>query len=188
MHKIISITEHLPKWYGLLIVLVYSILLAEFFSTINHLLPYDASLGKIFQIITRVNYVFTILSGIIIWLVMALLYHLTALLFDGQSSFGRFLLTTSYPYIIPAIMIVAGIFLLDTVQPPQKAEDAINFLMTDRTFKLAMNLVNYSFIPYYLIVTVFVHYIYQIRYLYAICAVAIPVLSIWGVTELIKGI
>ncbi|GHT21754.1 hypothetical protein FACS189430_02360 [Bacteroidia bacterium] len=185
MKKVVNIIENLPKWYGLGIILIYSVLLAEYFSALYHLMPFDVSMGRIFTIITRISYVASILSGIIIWILMTFLFHLTATLFDGKSTFGHFLLTASYPYIIPAVMIVAGISLIDTVQIPKDA-DVVPFLMGNQTFQLAVNLVNYSFLPYYILVAIIIHYVHQIKFIYSCLSIVFPVFAIWGITELIK--
>jgi hypothetical protein len=58
--------------------------------------------------------------------------------------------------------------------------------MQNSTVQLAINLLKYSVAPYYLIVAVFIRYIYQIKYLYAILSVVIPVIGIWLITELFK--
>jgi hypothetical protein len=175
----------LPKWYGISIILVYSILLAEFSSTLTHLMPVDESWSSIFKIFTRINYGVTILSGFVVWLIMSLLFHLTALLFNGHAAFDNITRATSYPFIIPAIMILAGIILLDGLGIPQ-TEDITTVLTNHPQFRLAMNLINYSFVPYYLIVAVFIRHIYQIKHLYAVLSIAIPVVSIWAITELFK--
>jgi hypothetical protein len=187
MKKAINLVVQLPKWYGAGVVLVYGLLLAEFISAANHLIPVDEAMNKLFEIMMRICYWATILSCMAVWLIMALLFHLTALLFNGQASFGDIARATSYPFIIPAVMIFAGIFLLDDLGLPQ-TEEIITILPNHPRFKLAMELINYSFIPYYLIVAVFIRYIYQIRYVSAILSVAIPVVSIWAITELFKWI
>jgi hypothetical protein len=187
MKKMIRLAIQLPKWYGVGIVFVYGLLLAEFVSSVNHLIPIDETWSNIFEIMARISYWVTILSGVVVWLIMALLFHLTALLFNGQASFGHIARASSYPFIIPAVMILAGVFLLDGIDIPQ-TEEVINILPNHPRFKLAMGLINYSFIPYYLAVAVFIRYIYQIKYPFAILSVAIPVVSIWAITELFKWI
>jgi hypothetical protein len=185
MNKIIHLIVQLPKWYGISIVLVYSLLLAEFLSAMNHLILLDESLNSVFEIFAKISYGVTILSGLIVWLVMALLFHLTALLFNGQASFAHIARATSYPFVIPALIILAGIFLLDGLNLPQ-TEEIITILPNHPGFKLIMGLINYSFVPYYLIVAAFIRYIYQIKYIYAVLSVVIPVVGIWAITQLFK--
>jgi hypothetical protein len=189
MKKLITNLEHLSKWYGTGIILLYSLLMAEFFSTVNHLflVNNDLNSNSLFTIFSRINYSVTILSGIVVWIISMFIFHLTALLFNGKSSFKRFLYISSYPYIIPLCMILSGILLLDSSQIA-KTEDVANSLVGNSSFQLAMNLINYSFIPYYLIIILMIHYVYQIKYLYAFLSVAIPIFSIWGIVELFKFI
>ena len=185
MEKIINKLKQIPRWYGIAIVLLYSFLLAEFYSTFNRFLPIDNSMGNLFSIISKISYSVTILSGVIVWIIITFLFHLTALLFNGKSSFSQILFVSSYPYIIPAIVIIIGIFILDGIQI-QNAEDVIVVLMENQSFKLSMNLINYSFIPYYVTVAILIHDIYQINYLYAILSVTIPIVAIWLIGELFK--
>ena len=119
---------------------------------------------------------------------MSLLFHLTALLFDGQGKFGRLLMASSYPYIFSAYMILMGIFVLNGVETPNvpMGEEFTAALLKDPTFKLAMNLMNYSFVPCYLLIVIQIRYIYQIKYLYALLSVLVPVASVWMITELVK--
>jgi len=186
MKSIINNLEKVSKWYAIGLVILYSLLIAEFFSTINDLVPINSAIdNKIITVILRISYIVTILSGIIVWIVSAFIFHLTALLFNGRSQFKRFLFVSSYPYIIMSIVIIAGIFLLDGVQISE-TEDAINVIANNTSFKLAINLLNLSTIPYYLMIVILIHYIYQIKYLYALLSVVIPIASIWGITELFK--
>jgi hypothetical protein len=185
MKKVIYLIVQLPRWYGIGVVFVYALLLAEFIVAVSHLLFTGGAWNNVVEIMSRINYWVTILSGVMVWLIMALLFHLTALLFNGHATFDHITRATSYPFLIPAIMILAGIILLDGLEVSQ-AENLTNMLTNHPRFILAMNLINYSFVPYYLIVAVFIRHIYQIKYLYAILSVAIPVVSIWTITELFK--
>ena len=188
MKRIIVSIEQTSKWYGIAIIFLYSLLLAEFYSTINRILPFNDLVDhNIFIIFSRINYVITVLSGIIIWIITTFLFHLTALLFDGHSTFKQLLFISSYPYIVPVMMILVGIFLLDGIQIPD-TEDITHILLNNSSFQLAMNLINYSFILYYLIVAVFIQHIYRIKYIYAALSVVIPVVSIWLISELFKWI
>jgi hypothetical protein len=82
-------------------------------------------------------------------------------------------------------MILVAISLLDDIQIPN-TEDALNVLLNNSSFKLSMNLINYSMAPYYLIVGIFIRYIYEIKYVYAFLSIVIPILSIWLISELFK--
>jgi len=185
MKKIVDTINQLPKWYGIGVIIIYSILCAELFSIINNIVlsSNDFTNNNIFVVLSRISYGITVLSQIIVWIIAAFLFHLMALLFNGKSQFKRFLFISSYPYIIPATVILIGIFLLDNVRISETKE-IVNFLANNSSFKLVINLINYSFIIYYIFVSILIHYIYKIKYVYAILSVVIPIASIWIMAQL----
>jgi hypothetical protein len=140
---------------------------------------------NIFIIFSRVSFVVTLLSGIIIWVVLSFLFHLTALLFDGKAQFKQLLYSSAYLYFIPSIFLLAGILLMSNVRITE-TKDLATALTNNATFKLSMQLMNYSFFPYYLVVTIFIKKIYNINYIYSFLSVEIPIAAIWGITELFK--
>jgi hypothetical protein len=85
MDRLFQKLENLPKWYAFGVILMYSILLAEFFRSLNLFAPFADSMGDILNVILKINYVVTVVSGVVVWIIMSLLFHLTALLFDGQA-------------------------------------------------------------------------------------------------------
>lgn len=184
MKEILVRLGNMPKWYGIGVVLLYSILLAEFFSALNTFIYYDDRLNRIMDLLLRANYFVTVASGIVVWIIMSLLFHLTVLLFDGYSSFSRFLYSSSYFYLIPGIFILVAILLLNHTPVETSYPDAMALLQNHPSFKLAMSLVNYSFIPYYLLCMTLIHHLYKVRFRYAIASVVIPILSIWTITKL----
>jgi hypothetical protein len=145
----------------------------------------DYFTNEIFISISRINYALTVLSGIVVWIISTFLFHLTALLFNGHSPFNRFLFISSYFYLIPAIVIVICIFILEDVQITN-IENVMIELMNNRSFKLSVHLINYSFIPYYAMIIILIHYIYQVKYIYALLSVVIPVGSMWVIAEMFK--
>ena len=186
MRRIISVIESLPKWCGLSVILAYSLLLAKFFLTITHSALNSSLLeNNLISIFIKISYSITVLSGIVIWIVMTFLFHLTALLFNGNAQFKRFLFVAAYPYIVPVVMILIGLFLLNGVQIDHTKDVAVE-LANNASFKLAMNLINFSFIPYYIIIAILIRYVYQINFLKALASVVIPIAGVWNITELIK--
>lgn len=183
METIFIKLEALPKWYGFGIILVYSLLLAELFSGLNELAYSEGNFNEIINLLLKANYIATIVAGIVIWIIMSLLFHLTALLFNGYAPFTRFLYTSAYFYLIPAVFILVAIFMLEPLTAGAAVSD-INSLQRNPTFKLAMLLVNYSFIPYYLLCIALVYYLYKVRLWYAAASVVIPIFSIWAVSRL----
>ena len=185
IRQLVLTLEKIPKWYGIIIILLYCILFAEYISTIFNLVPFDKTIANFHFMFLKINYFTTLFISIIIWLVLSFLFHLTALLFDGSSSFSRFLFTSSYFLVIQVFVSVICIFALDKI-PVLDFENFMYEMQNNSTIQFAKYLINFSFIVYYLIIIILIHYIYQIKYIYAFLSVAIPLLSIWGITELFK--
>lgn len=86
MKRIINTLERMPKWYGFLTILLYSLLLAEFLITTNHLVNNNnLETDRLFVILARMSYIIIVLSAIVIWLISTFLFHLTAILFNGYA-------------------------------------------------------------------------------------------------------
>ena len=183
MKKYIEKASNFSILYGLSIVLIYGLLLAEFVSTINVIIMRNVSLGSMYNFLMNASYFVTILSSVAVWLITSLLFHLTALLFNGKSlSFSCFIKLSSYPYIIPACTILIAIFLLEDIQLME--ENIATLLPNDKNFIFILSIINWSFIPYYLILIAVVKYSYNLKWLYSILSVAVPVISIWGATRI----
>lgn len=187
MEKLFIKLESLSKWYGIGVILIYSLLLAEFFSVLNNFVFTDDSLNRIVSLLLRVNYVVTVAAGMVVWIIMSLLFHLMALLFNGYAPFSRFLYASAYFYLIPAVFILAAILILEPLISGAAGSD-ISSLQDNPTFKLSMLLVNYSFIPYYLLCIALIYYLYKVRLWYAAASVVIPIFSIWAVSRLFSFI
>ena len=184
MKKLIENIVSLPKWYGLMIVLMYAVFFAEFILALNKLyISSGIGFSGIINTLMRINYVIMILSGIIVWIICSLLFHLTALLFNGKMEFSKFLFAASYPFIIPAIAIFIAIWFLSNIDIV-KEDNMMQFIEQNSHIKMIMSIINYSFVPYYLIVICVIRHLYNLKWLYALLSVVIPVLSIWVITEL----
>ena len=181
MKKLIVILEQIPQWYGCGIILLYSLLLAEFLSALHDLTPYNNDLGGFLDVYYKINYISTIVSSIIIWIIMSLLFHLTTLLFNGCALFARFFYISSYFYLIPTTFIIIAIIVIGQIDI---SSSDLTVLQNHPSFKLAMILVNYSYIPYYLLCMILIHHLYKVRLRYAIASVVIPILSVWAITKL----
>ena len=58
MKRIINTLEKMPKWYGFLTILLYSLLLAEFLITTNHLVNNNnLETDRLFVILARMSYI-----------------------------------------------------------------------------------------------------------------------------------
>lgn len=183
MKLLLQKLENLPRWYAFGIILLYSLLLAEFFHSLSAFAYFTENMGSILNTILKINYVITIVAGAVVWIIMTLLFHLTALLLDGQAQFKRYLYTSAYFYLIPSVFILAAIFILDGIEVSD-TPNTIATLQNNDSFRMAMALVNYSFLPYYLLCAVLIHFMYKINYWKALASVVIPILSVWGITQL----
>ena len=160
MKRIINTLEKMPKWYGFLTILLYSLLLAEFLITTNHLVNNNnLETDRLFVILARMSYIIIVLS------------------------FKHLLYISSYFYIIPAISVFISIFLLNQ-KMEYSTSNAVTTLQNNYSLGLPIMLVNYSFIPYYLLCMILIHHLYKVRLRYAIASVVIPILSVWAITKL----
>ena len=83
MRQIINVLLRLPKWYGLTIILIYSVMIAEFVKVLNTLFMVGGiEKVALMEKIVQLNYGLTIVSSIIVWILICLLFHLMAFLFD----------------------------------------------------------------------------------------------------------
>ena len=184
MKNILKRIESISKWYGLIVIFIYAVLFAEFVLAINKLyISSEVGSSGLMNTLMRINYVIMVLASVVVWIICCLLFHLTALLFNGKIEFSKFLFAASYPFIIPAIAIFMSIMILSSIDI-EGVDDMTQFIEQNSRLGVIMNIVNYSFIPYYLVVICIIHYLYNLKWLYALLSVTIPVLSIWGITEL----
>lgn len=184
MNKYVDKIVSLPKWYAYGAVLVYSVLTAEYMSEINRFfLSQGIEVTSLLKFFMQLNYVASILSSISVWVILALLFHLTALLLDGDQKFVKFLLATALVYIIPAVCMFIAIMMMDGVSITD-SENTIEELGRNERFQTIQYIVNGSFVPFYILTGCIIHYLYAINWLRALLSVIIPVASIWGCTEL----
>lgn len=76
-----------------------------------------------------------------------------------------------------------SIFLLNQ-KTEYSTSNAVTTLQNNYSLGLPIMLVNYSFIPYYLLCMILIHHLYKVRLRYAIASVVIPILSVWAITKL----
>lgn len=178
MNKFITILSRLPQWYGVAIIVIYSVLLTEFLSEIYSILP-SVSLGIFFEYMVNTSYIIAFLSGIITWIITIFVFHITALLFGGHSMFKEMLLISSYFYIIQIIAVIVSIFILEDLT-------VINLIeLTDNpVYKLAQAVMDASFMLYYLFIVLLINKIYCINLLRATLSVFLPLGMIWGISIL----
>jgi len=186
MKKFVDTILEMPKWIPMAVIACYSLLFAEFVDTLNGFvqLP-NKSMISMFQTLSHIHYAVNIVSSILTWIIMTFLFHLMALLFDGNCAFSKYAIVAACPYIIPSIMILVGLFIVTNISITPAA-NAVSLLEQNHIFFVIRGLINYSYIPYYTFVIIFTRYLYNLKWLYAAICVLMPVLAIWGITEVIK--
>ncbi|MFV0312797.1 MAG: hypothetical protein ACK5KN_14275 [Dysgonomonas sp.] len=185
MKVIIDSIMQVPKWILIIIILFYSLLLAEYIDVLNKFVYVEDSLMGVFNLSTKLSYIFTIVSGIVTWLIYALMFHIMALLFGGKAEFKDSILPLAFPYIIPSIMLLIGLFLLTDIQIPS-TPDSITILKNHPVYETSMTLINCSSVLCYLISLMIIHYLYKIKWFYSILSVVLPFLAILGITEIVR--
>lgn len=151
MKKIVEKIVTLPKWYGYSVLLFYSVLTAEYVSEINSFfIKQGIETTSFLNFFWGLSYITCILSSIAIWVVLSLLFHLSALLLDGEQEFGKFLLATALPYIIPAVCMFVAILMMDGVDVGN-GEHVMETLMQSNRFQTITWIVNGSFVPFYIV-------------------------------------
>ncbi|WP_215237075.1 hypothetical protein [Dyadobacter helix] len=88
-----------------------------------------------------------VLSAIVVWVIVSLVCHWTALLFDGASNFRDFLFFSGYGFGAIAITYIVVLFVYMTGIPKGLI---IEQMQQDASFKSALKLINIGFMMYYL--------------------------------------
>ncbi|MBD3377819.1 hypothetical protein GF406_22510 [candidate division KSB1 bacterium] len=160
--------------------LIYSLLMAEFFNTFNSKIfsaqPHFSP-NTLFTYLMTLNYVLMIVMSFVIWIATSFLFHLFAVLFDGQAEYKNFQKVTGLAYGVPAVFILIAIVLIDRVQVSQN--NFSNFLKTDETIRNTGWLMNTGGMAYYFVIIPVIKYLYNISWLRSIGVITIPMASIY---------
>ncbi|MCF0191109.1 MAG: YIP1 family protein [Marinilabiliaceae bacterium] len=187
MNTILSRLLSLNKWYSFIVVAVYGCLFAEYISEIAtyNIIIDQGGISEILKVFLGVNFIITITSTMVVWVVFSLLFHIVALLLDGQGKYNDLLRVSSYTTILPSIAVAVAIFMLDEVyyadfsyMPSYEDVSISDELMS------SLNIINYTYISYYILNGVVVKFLYKLSWVKAILSILIPIVSIWGVSEL----
>ncbi len=134
------------------------------------------SSNTIFTYLLTLNYVLMIVMSFVIWIITSFLFHLFAMLFNGQAEYKNFQKLTGLAYVVPAIFILIAIIMIDGVQVSQS--NLSNFLETDETIRNTGWLMNMGGIAYYFVIIPVIKYLYDITWLKSIGVITIPMASI----------
>ena len=186
MRKVIENITKLPKWYGIIIVLMYGIFTAECSTFLcNYIKTSFSEISNIVDVILRFTYLINVLTAFAMWITGCLMFHITALLLGGKQEMLKFLYASAYPVVILIMATSMSILLLDNITLDCKPDEIEFFLQGNEYFQLSKYIVNISYLLYLLIIVVFVHYLYNLKWYNSVFAVFSPVGTIYGIIDII---
>jgi len=180
LKKIIE-PKDIYKFWVVGIVLIYGLIMSEYFSNLNSRVfaieAVELTNSSIYSFFISFSFFVMLITVFIIWLIFSFTFHLCAILLGGVSTFGNFLKYTGIFYIIPAIGFLIAFILSESINLP---DDKISeFLNSNKTFVTIKLIINFTFIVYYILLVPIIKYLYKINWLKAIGAIAIPLGSIY---------
>lgn len=186
MRKIYDFFSKLPKWYGICIIIIYSIVTAEYISTLSQfMLAQFEDVPQIVSLFFYFGYIAAILISVVIWIIYSYLFYLTALVLGGNGSFEKVLNTSAYTFILPSLCIFIAIILLDGIDT-QKMEDFQEFYLKNERFKNINLFVDLAFVPYYILNVIIIHHALKINWWYSIISVFGPIIAMMGLSKLFQ--
>ena len=168
-----------PVFWVLGIMLIYSLLMYEYFNTIGR--EISSINGKIvnstiYQYIATFNFFIIILSAFVVWIISSFLFHIFSVLLGGVAEFKDFVKYSGLVYIFPAIGFVICLFLFNSVELPKTNIDVF-FKTNTKLITINWIITISSFMCFVLLIPI-IKYLYKINWLKAIGAIAIPLGSI----------
>jgi len=176
--------DKIPQLWVICVVLIYGLLMAEFFNTLNNKMFYaqpNFSPNTIFTYIMTFNYAIMIVMSFAIWIVTSFLFHLFATLLSGNAQFKDFQKLTGLAYFVSAIFFLIAIFMIESVEIKQSNTSSL--FKPDPTMIIISWLINIAGFAYYLVVIPITKYLYNINWLKSIGAIAIPMGSIYLLSQ-----
>lgn len=179
MNKNTFKTGKISLFWVICAVLYCSILIGFLVNTLNEKFLYaqpNFIYNPIFSYITALNYILIIAISFVIWIISTFLFHLFALLFDGNARFRDLQKLTGLSYLISAIFIFIAILKIDNLVI---TKSNINNLHNNSTFSTISHLINFAGYSYYIILIPIVKYLYNINWIKAIGSIIIPLGSVF---------
>jgi len=186
--EIKKINNKVSIFWSVSLVLLYSLLMAEYFDKVNKevisLQDIDIS---IYSSISTFNFVITILIVFSVWLMSSFLFHLFAYLLNGdiEVNFRCFIKYTGALYIFPAFGFAISIYLFGNLNLPQV--DTLEFLEVNKTMAIIGWVINISSLLAFFFVIPIVKYLYKINWLEAIGSIIIPIGLIYILSLFFSG-
>ncbi|WP_149242055.1 YIP1 family protein [Dyadobacter sp. 32] len=166
------------------VVVLYALLQARFFISMMNLKSFGLE-QKALVVFNVVFFLVFVLSAIIVWVILSLVSHWTALLFDGTSDFKSFLFFSGYGFGAIAITYVVVLFVYMAGIPKGLP---IEQVQQNMLFKNALVVINIGFILYYLWIVYSVYFLHKLSVFKSIASVACPMLLYFILTQLFSYI
>ncbi len=178
-------TQKVLHYWSFSIVLTYSLLMAEYLNTVgrevsfaaNNMIP-DTSILKYIYLS---NYVITIISGIVVWIISSFLFHIFSILLGGQGEFKDFIKYSGLLYVFPLIGFTICLVLFESVQLP---DTNLDYFFSTNSLVIAITwIINASSSLCFLLLIPIIKYFYEFNWLKAIGSVLIPIGSIYLLSQ-----
>ncbi|MDC9722850.1 MAG: hypothetical protein PSN34_08755 [Urechidicola sp.] len=176
-----DIQKNLSHFWAVGIILIYSLLMAEYFNSVSKLVTAMQGLDirtSIYSYIATFNYFLVILISFAVWLVSSFLFHMFAILLgENEVDFKNFIKYTGVIYVFPAIGFVIALFMFETIELPK--DNALEFLKANKSMISIGWIINISSSLAFILVIPIIKHLYKINWLKAFGAVIIPIASIY---------
>lgn len=170
-----------PYYWGFSIVLLYSLLMAEYLNTVSREISFVANNmildTSILKYVYLSNHIITIISGIVVWIISSFLFHVFSILLGGQGEFKDFIKYSGLLYVFPLIGFTICLVLFDSLQLPDTNLDL--FFSTNSQMIAIIWIINTSSSLCFLLLIPIIKHFYQINWLKAIGTILIPIGSIY---------
>lgn len=186
MKKVFDMFVKLPKWYGVCIVFIYSLIAAEYMSSLIRFSTNGfENVPKVVSVILYVGHIVSVLISFVIWIIYSYLFYLTSKVLNGTGDFRHFLYVSAYTFIFPSLCIFIAIFMLDSIDIAN-VDNVTDFLIHNNRFRDIVTFVDLSFLPYYLLNIVFVHYSFLLNWWRSTISVIGPISALFGISKLFE--
>lgn len=173
-------TDKISKLWTLGIMLIYGLLMSEYMNTVSkEVLSINGGISNfsIYQYIATFNYLITIISAFVIWIISSFLFHIFSILLGGTADFKVFIKYSGLVYILPAIGFVICLYIFSSVKIPKNNIEI--FFQTNSSLRLISWIVNISSTLCFVLLIPIIKYLYIINWLRALGALVIPIGSIY---------
>ncbi len=181
MKKLLSSIEKISYSWIFGIILIYSLVLAEYYYILNlTLIKYQAAQlvgSSLFSLFMSFSFVLTVFSAFVIWIISAFIFYLIIILFGGEIIFKSFQKLSAMCYIFPTISFIIAFVLFNKVK--LTSSNINEFLTINKTMIQINWIINLGYISYYLTLISFIEYKTKINWLKSFSVIVIPIGSIY---------